>query len=818
MSALQILAASSELLPARSQMAFTLGFHIIIACLGVAFPAIMLIANYIGLKRDDEVALGLARRWSKVAAVTFAVGAVTGTVLSFEFGLLWPEFTGRFGEVFGILFAIEGIFFFLEAIFIAIYIFGWDRLSGWAHFWSGVPIAICGIGGAYSVVAVNAWMNQPQGFTLDSAGNVTDIDPLEVMWTPATGYEVAHMILAAYLVTAFLVASVYAVGMLRGRRDRHHRLGLLIPLTVASILAPIQAFVGDTAAREIAQDQPIKFAAMECVDHTHRDVTEYIGGICTDDGVEWGIGIPGLNSFLVGWNTDTEVIGLDSVPPDERPPANTLLHLSFDAMVGIGTAMIALGAWFGFVWWRRKDIPRTPWFLRIVAGSGVAAIIAMEAGWIVTEVGRQPWIVYEVMRTEEAITGASGVWITFSIVLVLYAALGTATVLILRRMARRWREDPDQAVAVPYGPSPDLRRRTDHEQGRRRRGDPLDRGDPLRRLRRRRLRRRLLVAGQRPRRARRARPAADRLGDRPGLGGEPRLADLHPRGPVDGVRDRVRGGDVHPVHPALPGGAGDRAARLGLRLPRGRQAPAGAQLRRAPVRGLLGNHPVLHGHGGRRDRLGRVPLGNAAGDPWTSWLNPVSILIGVLFVATGAYLAAVFLITDARHAGDEDLERYFSTRALGAALVTGAIAIAGIFVLRDDAQYVYDRLTAEALPLVIASAVFGIGALALIWRRARRGARPLAVGAVVAVIWGWGVAQFPYLLPESLTISAGGGDRRHADDGDHRLRRRGRAGASRDRPPLHAHPARPARDRARGARPERIGSPQGVSKDESRAP
>ncbi len=214
-------------------MAFTLGFHIILASLGVAFPAMMLIANYIGLRKNDPVALELARRWSKVVAVTFAVGAVTGTVLSFEFGLLWPEFTGRFGEVFGILFAIEGIFFFLEAIFIAIYIFGWKRLSGWAHFWTGVPIAICGIGGAFSVVAVNAWMNQPQGFTLDADGEVTDVEPLKVIFNDAVPYEVPHMILAAYIVSGFMVASVYAVGMLRGRRDRYHRLGLLIPLTVA---------------------------------------------------------------------------------------------------------------------------------------------------------------------------------------------------------------------------------------------------------------------------------------------------------------------------------------------------------------------------------------------------------------------------------------------------------------------------------------------------------------------------------------------------------------------------------------------------------
>ena len=315
-----------------------------------------------------------------------------------------------------------------------------------------MPIVICGLGGAYSVVAVNSWMNSPQGFTLDSAGNVTDIDAWSVMTTPAAGYEVPHMILAAYLVTCFLIASVYAVGMLRGRRDRHHRLGLLIPLTVGCILAPIQFFVGDTAAREIADNQPIKFAAMECVDHTHSDVTEYIYGVCTDDGVKWGIPIPGLDSFLVGWSTDTEVTGLDSVPADQRPPANTMLHAAFDTMVGIGTAMIALGLWFGITWWRKRDIPKTPWFLRIVAVSGIAAIVAMESGWIVTEVGRQPWIVQGIMRTEQGVTGASGIWLTFSIVLVLYTVLGVATVLVLRSLARRWREQGSDAVDVPYGP------------------------------------------------------------------------------------------------------------------------------------------------------------------------------------------------------------------------------------------------------------------------------------------------------------------------------------------------------------------------------
>ena len=443
---------ASELDAARSQMAFTLGFHIILASLGVGFPAIMLIANYRGLRHDDPVALLLARRWSKVVAITFAVGAVTGTVLSFEFGLLWPEFTSRFGEVFGILFAIEGIFFFLEAIFVAIYIFGWKRLSPWAHFWSGVPIVICGIGGAFSVVAVNSWMNQPQGFKI-SGGEVTDVEPLKVIFNNAVPYEVPHMILAAYLVSGFLVASVYAVGMLRGRRDRYHRLGLLIPLSLAAIVTPIQFVVGDTAARAIAEDQPIKFAAMSCVQHTSTHVPEYIGGRCTSDGVKGGIKIPGLNSWLVGFSTDTEVTGLDTVPPEDRPPANTLLHLAFDAMVGICTMLIALGLWLGIAWWRKRDIPQSKWFLRATALSGVASVVALEAGWIVTEVGRQPWVVYEVMRTEDAVTGASGIWITFSIVLVLYTLLGAALVITLRYMARRWREEPaDDQADVPYGP------------------------------------------------------------------------------------------------------------------------------------------------------------------------------------------------------------------------------------------------------------------------------------------------------------------------------------------------------------------------------
>ena len=450
---LPLAASASNLLAAREQMAFTLAFHIVLSCLGVALPAMILIANYVGLKRGEEAAMELARRWSKAMAVTFAVGAVTGTVLSFEFGLLWPHFMDRFGSAFGIAFAIEGLFFFTEAIFLAIYIYGWKRLSGWAHFWSGVPMVITGIGGAFSVVAANAWMNQPQGFTLDAAGKVVDTAPLKILFNPATGYEVPHMILAAYMVVGFLVASIYAAGMLKGRRDRLHRLGLLIPLTIACIATPIQLFVGDTAAREVADHQPAKFAGMECIQKTGAHQTEYVGGVCTSSGVKGAIPIPDLDSFLVGFSADTKVVGLQNIPVDERPPANTMLHLAFDGMVGIGSALLLLGAWLAFAWWRRREIPQTPWFLRAVAISGAGAILALWMGWIVTEVGRQPWIVQGYMRTSEAVTDAKGIWFSFGLVLALYAAIGTIAILVLRAMSRRWREGESELdVGTPYAP------------------------------------------------------------------------------------------------------------------------------------------------------------------------------------------------------------------------------------------------------------------------------------------------------------------------------------------------------------------------------
>src|SRR3954467_15266469 len=280
-------------------MAFTLATHIILVPLGVSWAFMTLVANYRAIKKHDADALLLAQRWSKYMAVTFAVGAVTGTVLTFEFGLLWPTFMGRFGDAFGIPFAVEGLFFFLEAIFLAIYIYGWTPRPPVAPFWTGVPFVLAGIGGTISVVAANAWMNEPSGFTLNSAGKIVDVDPVGVIFNTAMPYEAAHMVVAAYLVGGFLIASVYAMGMLRGRRQRYYRLGFIIPFTVAAIMTPVQMAVGDTLARWVYNNEPTKFAAIELVPKTASDVPETLLGRLTANGnVVGGIKTPDLRPIF----------------------------------------------------------------------------------------------------------------------------------------------------------------------------------------------------------------------------------------------------------------------------------------------------------------------------------------------------------------------------------------------------------------------------------------------------------------------------------------------------------------------------------------
>jgi cytochrome d ubiquinol oxidase subunit I len=444
---------------ARSQMAFTLGFHIILVPLGVSWAVMTLIANYRAIKHDDKDALLLAQRWSKYMAVTFAVGAVTGTVLSFEFGLLWPKFMGQWGAAFGVPFAFEGIFFFTEAVFISIYIFGWRRLKPWTHFWAGVPIAVAGIAGSVSVVAANAWMNAPEGVTLNSAGKVVDVDPIGVIFNSAMPLMAAHMVVAAYLVGGFLIASVYATGMLRGRRDRYHRLGFIIGFTVAAIATPVQMGVGDALARWVFVEQPGKFASIEMVPKTSSDVPEVLfGHLNPQEKVVGGVPIPGLASILSDPKTgkSTVVKGLNTIPAEDQPTTSdvNVTHLAWDIMVGLGTLLFLSTLWWWASWIFRREMPRSRWFLRVAAASGVLSVVTLEAGWTVSEVGRQPWIVYQKMKVVDAATANTGIWITFVLVTVLYIGLGITTILVLRQMSRRFRRgDGFNESEVPYGPS-----------------------------------------------------------------------------------------------------------------------------------------------------------------------------------------------------------------------------------------------------------------------------------------------------------------------------------------------------------------------------
>src|ERR1700734_2353265 len=365
--------------PARAQMAATLGFHIILACFGIALPTIVLLAEFIGLRRGSETAMRLARRWSQVMGV---LGAVTGTVLSFEMGLLWPGLMRQYGSVLGVPFALEGLFFFLEAIFAGIYLWGWRRLNDWAHWWSGVPIAVSGILGAMAVIAVNSWMNTPGGFT-QRDGRITSVDIWQVFFSRSASYEMPHMILAAYMVAGFGVASVYAVGILRGRRDRYHYTGFALGFVPAAILTPVQILVGDTAARAIAHDQPVKFAAMEYVTRTSRAGPEFLGGAYVNGHIYGGLRIPGMDSLLVGFSTRTKVIGWDSVPAAARPPVVWLIHLCFDVMVGLGFLLLLAGLWALHEWWRHRRLPGQRLFWVLGAVSGLAAVVAMECGWVV---------------------------------------------------------------------------------------------------------------------------------------------------------------------------------------------------------------------------------------------------------------------------------------------------------------------------------------------------------------------------------------------------------------------------------------------------
>ncbi|MGD9695007.1 MAG: cytochrome ubiquinol oxidase subunit I [Thermoleophilia bacterium] len=423
-----------HLFEARQMQALSLGWHIVLVCFGVAFPAIILFAEALWLRTGDPVYRTLARRWSKAMIVLFAVGVVSGTIISFELGILWPEFMARFGDVFGLGFALEGFSFFVEAIFVAIYVYGWDRLPPRVHLLTGIPVAIAGITGSMFVISVNGWMNHPTGFDLVD-GEAVNVRPMEALFNLHLWHELVHMLLAGYMVAGFAVAGVYAWALMRGRRDRYHRVGFVIPFTIAALVTPVQLVVGDWAARQVAETQPVKLAALEGLGSTTRGAPFHLGGWFHDGRVVGGIEVPRLLSLLSEHDPTATVEGLDAVPADERPPVN-VVRTSFQAMVGIGTLLLLLAVFYLVVWWRRGRLPRSRWFWRAAVLAGPAAAVALICGWITTEVGRQPWIVYGIMRTDEAVTGASGIPYGYAFVALVYTALTVVCVWMLRRLAR----------------------------------------------------------------------------------------------------------------------------------------------------------------------------------------------------------------------------------------------------------------------------------------------------------------------------------------------------------------------------------------------
>lgn len=431
-----------DFMSARVQMALSLGWHIIIACFGVALPALTLFVEWRGIRTGDPNYQLLARRWARAMGVLFAVGAVSGTIISFEMGVLWPGLMGRFGEVIGLPFALEGFAFFVEAIFLGIYLYTWDRVSPRTHLLSGTPLIAAGILGAFFVVSANAWMNQPRGFDL-AGGEVTKVNPWRAMLNPATPPQTVHMIVAAYMVAGFAIASIYAVAWLRGRRDRYHKLGFVVSFTAAAALTPVQIGVGDWAAHFVANYQPAKLAAMEGVFETERGVPLHLGGVAIDGELRYAVLIPNGLSLLAHWDPNAEVIGLDRFPADEHPVVN-VVHPAFQIMVAAGFGLLALGAWFAFSWFRHREPPDNRWFWRASALSGLAAVVAMEAGWITTEVGRQPWIVYGIQRTRDAVNPSPGLWVGLTVIVTVYTGLTIISTLVLRRLAR--------AVPVPVAP------------------------------------------------------------------------------------------------------------------------------------------------------------------------------------------------------------------------------------------------------------------------------------------------------------------------------------------------------------------------------
>jgi cytochrome d ubiquinol oxidase subunit I len=422
-----------DFIAARSQMALSLGFHIIYSCIGMVMPVFMAISHYKWIKTKDPVYKNITIAWSKGVAIFFATGAVSGTMLSFELGLLWPGFMKHAGPIFGMPFSLEGVAFFIEAIALGFFLYGWNKLNTWFHWVTGVVVGVSGIASGILVVSANAWMNSPSGFDFVN-GQYLNIDPVKAMFNEAWFSESLHMTIAAFSATGFAVAGIHALMIYRKRNVHFHSKAFKIAIIFGAAAAILQPLSGDISAKGAAKRQPAKLAAMEAYFHTQTYAPLVIGGIpdTAAKKVNYGIEVPGLLSFLVHDNFKQEVKGLDQIPVKDQPPI-AVTHYAFQIMVGFGVLMMLIGILYFIALWKKKSWFNKSWFLKMFIYATPAGFIALEAGWTVTEVGRQPWIIQGVMRTSEAVTPMPGIQYSFYLFTFIYFTLSVFVIFLLKR-------------------------------------------------------------------------------------------------------------------------------------------------------------------------------------------------------------------------------------------------------------------------------------------------------------------------------------------------------------------------------------------------
>ncbi|WP_031529155.1 cytochrome ubiquinol oxidase subunit I [Dyadobacter crusticola] len=425
-----------DFIAARSQMALSLGFHIIFSCIGMVMPFFMAVAHFYWLRTGEPVYKNVTKAWSKGVAIFFATGAVSGTVLSFELGLLWPEFMKHAGPIFGMPFSLEGTAFFIEAIALGFFLYGWDRFNKWFHWFTGVIVGVSGLASGILVVAANAWMNSPAGFDFVN-GQYLNIDPIQAMFNKAWFSQALHMTIAAFVATGFAVAGVHALMIMRGNNVLFHSKSFKIAAIFGCAAALIQPLSGDISAKDVAERQPAKLAAMEAHFKTEKSASLIIGGIPDEEAkeVKYAIKLPGFLSFLAHGDFESEVTGLDKIKPENHPPV-AITHYAFQIMVGMGMTMMLISAIYFLALWKKRDWLSAKWLLKLFVFATPLGFIAVEAGWTVTEVGRQPWIIYEVMRTADAVTPMPGISYSFYLFTAVYVSLAIFVIFMLYRQIK----------------------------------------------------------------------------------------------------------------------------------------------------------------------------------------------------------------------------------------------------------------------------------------------------------------------------------------------------------------------------------------------